>query len=294
MSDEKFDIVFRGDIVLGHTLPEVKQRLAQLFKIELAKVDALFTGKAVPLKRNLDKVSAEKYKAALVKAGAQVSVKASNASAAPAPARPRPAAKPVGSMASPSEQKPIKAMTMKERLELQAAQDAAKEAAKKAQQEARAEALENSQPEGAEGLSLAPVGSLLVKPKAPEQPPVLKIDGMTLRPAQGDLLDASEKPSPVAAQVEVAGYDLADVGADLLAPGERAEEPEITIDFSDFDLAEVGADLLLAAERHEVPPVAVANSDFELAPVGADLGEKRKTAPPPPPDTSNLSLDPNP
>jgi hypothetical protein len=74
MSDQGLEIVFRGDIVVGHTLPEVKQRFGQLFKISAAQVDKLFTGKPVVLKRDLDRSTAEKYQAAISKAGAQVQI----------------------------------------------------------------------------------------------------------------------------------------------------------------------------------------------------------------------------
>ncbi|RYZ83522.1 MAG: hypothetical protein EOO68_32850, partial [Moraxellaceae bacterium] len=66
MSDQQFDIIFRGDIVFGHQLMDVKARLQQLFKADAAKVDALFSGRPVPLKRGLDIASAQKYKDALV------------------------------------------------------------------------------------------------------------------------------------------------------------------------------------------------------------------------------------
>jgi len=72
MSDQLFDIIFRGDIVLGHQITAVKQRLGQLFKADEASINALFSGVALPLKRNLDAATAEKYKAVLIKAGAQV------------------------------------------------------------------------------------------------------------------------------------------------------------------------------------------------------------------------------
>src|SRR5690606_27763711 len=78
MSTPEFDIIFRGDIVLGHQLAEVKLRLQQLFKVDAAKVDALFTGRPVPLKRKLDEATANKYRAALLKAGAQVAICPSN------------------------------------------------------------------------------------------------------------------------------------------------------------------------------------------------------------------------
>ena len=62
MSDQQFDIIFRGDIVFGHQLADVKLRLQQLFKADAVKIDALFSGRPVPLKRGLDLASAQKYK----------------------------------------------------------------------------------------------------------------------------------------------------------------------------------------------------------------------------------------
>src|ERR1041384_5795987 len=72
MSEQQFDIIFRGDIVFGHQLADVKIKLQQLFKADAAKIDALFTGRPAPLKRGLDQASAQKYKDVLIKAGAQV------------------------------------------------------------------------------------------------------------------------------------------------------------------------------------------------------------------------------
>ena len=65
MPESLFDIVFRGDLMPGHKLPEVKARLARLFKIDAARVEPLFSGAAVVLKRNLDRATADKYVAAL-------------------------------------------------------------------------------------------------------------------------------------------------------------------------------------------------------------------------------------
>lgn len=71
-----FDVVFRGDLLPGQQLPEVKERLAGLFKTDLARVEPLFSGAVVTLKRNLDAVTAEKYQAVLRAAGAAVELRA--------------------------------------------------------------------------------------------------------------------------------------------------------------------------------------------------------------------------
>lgn len=85
MSEQTFDIIFRGDIQLGQNLPEVKQRLQQLFNADSARIEQLFSGRPVALKRQLDVATAERYRAALLKAGALVSI-APSSQAAPTPA----------------------------------------------------------------------------------------------------------------------------------------------------------------------------------------------------------------
>ena len=84
MSDANFDIIFLGRLQSGHTLAEVKPRLMQLFKVDATKIDAIFSGAAVPLKRNLDPTGAKKYQTVLARAGIKVQIRPSNASAAAA------------------------------------------------------------------------------------------------------------------------------------------------------------------------------------------------------------------
>jgi len=70
MSDLSFRIVFEGKIKDGEDLGQVKVRLADLFKKKPGKIDALFTGEAIIIKKNLDYRTAYKFKLAIEKAGA--------------------------------------------------------------------------------------------------------------------------------------------------------------------------------------------------------------------------------
>lgn len=116
MSAPLFDIVFRGDILPGKNLVEVKQRLAQLFKADEAKINQLFSGAAVPLKRNLEKAVADKYVAALNQAGADVQLMEAGKLAARQAKRPvqRRPVTPTPAPTAPAEPTPQK--TMAERL----------------------------------------------------------------------------------------------------------------------------------------------------------------------------------
>lgn len=75
MSEECYEVIFRGDVLAGQSVIEVKQRLAQLFNADAARIDQMFSGKPVVVKRNLDMKTAERYQSSLHKAGALVDIR---------------------------------------------------------------------------------------------------------------------------------------------------------------------------------------------------------------------------
>lgn len=76
MSEQRYDIFFRGECLDGHSPESVQQAVGQLFKAGPDKTRQLFSGKILALKRNLDKPSAIKFKKALESAGAKIYIKA--------------------------------------------------------------------------------------------------------------------------------------------------------------------------------------------------------------------------
>ena len=72
MPDARYKIVFEGELMPGAALDSVKENLARLFKSDADKIDALFNGRPVALKRDLEDGEADKYLAALQRAGANV------------------------------------------------------------------------------------------------------------------------------------------------------------------------------------------------------------------------------
>ncbi|WP_461481495.1 hypothetical protein [Porticoccus sp.] len=75
MSEQRYEVVFRGDVVPGQAIVEVKQRLAELFAAEPARIDGMFSGRPVVVKRNLDRELAQRYQASMRKAGAVVDIR---------------------------------------------------------------------------------------------------------------------------------------------------------------------------------------------------------------------------
>ena len=72
MNPPRYKIVFDGQLMPEASLEMVKTNLARLFKSDLARIDGLFNGTPVALKRDLSESEAGQYLSALQKAGANV------------------------------------------------------------------------------------------------------------------------------------------------------------------------------------------------------------------------------
>lgn len=286
MSDQQFDIIFRGDIVFGHQLADVKARLQQLFKADAAKIEALFSGRPVPLKRGLDQVSAQKYKEALIKAGAQVDIVPAGET------KPAPVIQPVATSA------PAPTLSLAQRLELQAAAD--KEAAEKETARREQAACEQAEKAAAEGTtnvvqsdwSLAPVGSYLLQPteRAAEEAIEIDTSAISLRAEGGNILDASEQAPAPQAVVVAPDFGIAEIGANLVNADEKMELPLLELELADWGLADLGEDLIAASEKAVVATPVIHVLDVGLAPVGADLGQLKPQVHAIIPDVSGIRL----
>nr|WP_313408615.1 DUF805 domain-containing protein [Pseudomonas sp.] len=72
MNPPRYKIVFDGQLMPEASLEMVKENLARLFKSDPARIDSLFSGAPVALKRDLGESEAQQYLSALQKAGANV------------------------------------------------------------------------------------------------------------------------------------------------------------------------------------------------------------------------------
>jgi hypothetical protein len=86
MNDNTFTVVFNGQLVEGADAKQVMANLAQLFKVELAKVEPMFSGATVTIKKGVDEATARKYQQALLQAGAICQVVSASPAAPDAPA----------------------------------------------------------------------------------------------------------------------------------------------------------------------------------------------------------------
>lgn len=92
MSDELFDVAFSGQISAGANLQEVKVRVGKMFNADGAKLEQLFSGHRLVIKKNVDQPTAQKYKSALRSVGAECEV--TSTAVAHTPVAPEPSVEP--------------------------------------------------------------------------------------------------------------------------------------------------------------------------------------------------------
>ncbi len=96
--EERFKIVFHGEIAADRTVDEVKQNLAKLYKSPVEKLESWFSGRAITIKAGTDRATAEKYQKIFEQAGAICAIEAEGsveeASQAPTSSPPPPSEQP--------------------------------------------------------------------------------------------------------------------------------------------------------------------------------------------------------
>lgn len=71
-----YEIAFSGELAPGAKLEQVEANLTRLFQADAQRIAALFSGRRIVIKQNLDHASAEKYRQAMARAGAIAEVRA--------------------------------------------------------------------------------------------------------------------------------------------------------------------------------------------------------------------------
>jgi hypothetical protein len=71
---ERFQLMFRGETLEGQHKAVVKKRLAQLLNLDDDRLQRLFAGEPVVIKKDVDRATAARYQAEFKKAGARLRV----------------------------------------------------------------------------------------------------------------------------------------------------------------------------------------------------------------------------
>ena len=209
MSEELFDLIFQGEIVKNIDERLARKNVQQLFKIPAAKIDALFSGKPVVLKRGLNMDVANKYRVAIKKAGAVVNVVAQAA--------------PTQKSGSPSAQGKASNIVATPSAE--------------------------PQPIATSGFTVAPVGADVLKADEREVvvEKTFDLSAFSVRESDGPLLDSDETLKEASLDIEV-NWSVAPAGSELLTEEQKEHRGSVTLDLSALSLAEVGVTLVEAKE----------------------------------------------
>ena len=232
MSQDTFEVVFSGKLVEGAAAEQVKANVAALFKVEVAKVERLFSGAQVAIKKGVDEATAKKYQLALHKAGAITQVV--NRAAAPTPSAPRPAA-PAAAAVAPRVEDPVDS----------AAASGLQKSVVKAPPPGLGELA---------GANIDAPGTTLVEHQE-VAPPQIDTSALHMDQVGVELVEHQEVPPP---QVDTSALSMG-VPGEILAEEEPVEPLEV--DLSEMTLDEPGATLV---EHEEVAPPQIDTSKLKL------------------------------
>jgi hypothetical protein len=207
MSEKSYQIVVTGELVEGSYLPDVKAKLAVLFTTSAEKLDPLFSGKRVVIKKGLGLDAAQKYVAAVVGVGLKCVAEAMvvEAQQAPAPPQAGPSLAPAGSILveTPSVTVP--------QIDTSAFSVAPVGVTMDESSPVTAPDIDTS------NISVAPVGGNLVE-HAPPEVPDIDTSALSVAPAGAPLVEAEQVSPPV---IDISNLDMAPVGSDM---GEKQRE----------------------------------------------------------------------
>jgi hypothetical protein len=205
MAEERYNLVFRGEILEGHPIGRVQKKLRGLLKIDADEVSKLFQGRPMTLKRGVDRTTALRYKKAFEDAGARLRVVARKDLAGPEAAVPEPHDEPADD---------------------------------------RRQTRDLNRPVVAPAWELAPAGADLVRPeeRAPQaSATVPDVSHLSAAPANSGSLEDVVPKAPAPPPPDVSAISLAELGADL---GESREAPPARVPQThDLTLAEAGVSI---------------------------------------------------
>jgi hypothetical protein len=227
--DEQYRLVFSGEVLDGQHPAVVKKRLAAVLKLDDERMDVLFSGKPVVVKKAIDEKNAARYQQAFNKAGARLRVLPA-AESDDAPVKSTPADQSPHSSASPS---------VDQLAVLPPGADVLTD------QERQPEAVAD-----VDTSHLALQGAVFVTDEPEEVTAGPNVDHLSLAELGAQL--GVPRDSVVTQEIDV-DFDLAEVGA-ILGELEKNEPPVIDPASVDFELSEPGADIGTREAKPAPPP----------------------------------------
>jgi hypothetical protein len=198
----EYKVIFAGELVAGADPGAVRANFQKLFKADEKRVEKLFSGNRVLIKKNVDEATAQKYQATLRKAGGVCSIE-------PMHEEPAAGAEPAPEPPIASRKSPGPASTW--RLEAPGA-------------DLRDPGMKHEVPPPPDtgDLTLANVGAQMLDEHAKPDPFEVDLSDMSMAPAGTELLPQTPKPQPF--EPDLSELSVAPPGSELL-PEHKKEKP---------------------------------------------------------------------
>lgn len=230
MTEKAYQIIFSGQTVDGIDTAQAKANLSKLYKTDVSKIEKLFQGKRVVLKKNLNEDTALGYLTTLKKAGVICALEEMPAAA--------------GAMEN---DKPVAATTPAPQAQGQTENQAPEAGQTPASTTIDAGALEQ--------VTVAPPGEVIMThPKV--EPAEIDTSGLDIGPPGEDLVERQTIEEP---DFDISSLSMAEVGETL---AEKVEVEPFAADLSDIDLAPVGS--TIGPTDTEAPPPPPDTSHISL------------------------------
>ena len=216
MSTERFDLIFSGQLVRGFDPNQAKRNVQNLFRLNEAKTDMLFSGKAIPLKKGLDLETATKYRVAMKKAGVLVSLVEA----------PEAAAKIGDATKQNAEPESVSSdTTLSTTLGAQP------------EREVQDPVVLDAPDFGVADME----GYLVAEDEIGRQEPVdIDVGALSVKETEGFLVETEELEHIDMAEIPVPDFELAPAGSDVLKEDERTQHESVDVNTDTLSLAEAG------------------------------------------------------
>jgi hypothetical protein len=264
--DERYSVYFDGQVIAGHDVRSVREKLAKVFNADQPTLDKLFSGKLQLIKRGCDAATAQKYKTAMERAGAVPLIKPETSAGAPAaaPAQPMTAAQRIAALAAAPDETRFK-------------------------QAPAAPAVSADAESTMGGIALAPAGTEVLRAHERATPIVREVDtsGLAVDSAAARLSDI---PPPPPAAPDTSHLSMGEVG-ERIPNLESGLEP-LFPDLEGLELSAPGTDFSDCAAPDPQPPVLDVSGLAALPPGMLPLEEqqRREHLPVPVPSTDHLTI----
>lgn len=293
MEGNYYQISYKGQLVSGAELVQVRNNLQQLFKATDAVMDKLMSGKSVIIKKAISQQKATAFQKAMHKAGAiaQVSMMAVEENielAAPPKSEDELEQEQSKKRLIEDDLPPPPPIAPKQaRANFLSEPDAPEEDDADLAPPPSVEITESKDPHGIpdpDQWQTEPVGTRLSKAKKAHKKPPPSTDHIDLAPPKSDVGQAKRQIQAVTP--DISGLDLSEVGERL---SEEVKKEKLNIDLSQFELAEVGSDMGQEVEYKEIVNPDI--SQLSMAEQEGDIPTLKKDKTPLNPEISHLSLE---